>query len=152
MLIVTTAALPWMTGTAVNPLLRAAYLAKDKGRKASALATRLLGALGGRRVGRRGGRGARPARAGAHVRSGLRLGREGTRASCRLQQLMHASCEHVSPFLPLQVTLMIPWLAKADQSKVFPNNTTFETPEQQEEVRAVQELALAGALGGSSRP
>lgn len=30
---------------------------------------------------------------------------------------------------------MIPWLAKADQSKVFPNNTTFDTPEQQEEVR-----------------
>jgi hypothetical protein len=33
----------------------------------------------------------------------------------------------------LQVTLVIPWLAAPDQHMVFPGNTVFDTPEQQEE-------------------
>uniref|UniRef100_A0A7S1YBU4 Digalactosyldiacylglycerol synthase n=1 Tax=Grammatophora oceanica TaxID=210454 RepID=A0A7S1YBU4_9STRA len=65
--IVTTAALPWMTGTAVNALLRAAYLCK----------------------GRKGAGG--------------------------------------------KVTLMLPWLDKDDQSRVYGKDNVFETQADQEE-------------------
>ncbi|CAL8467905.1 g7443 [Coccomyxa elongata] len=61
--IVSTASIPWMTGTAVNPLLRAAYMA-------------------------------------------------------------HCT--------DLKVTFVAPWLAKCDQDAVFPNDLSFEAPEEQE--------------------
>ena len=33
----------------------------------------------------------------------------------------------------LQVTLVIPWLAKPDQAMVFPHGQTFQSPEEQED-------------------
>ena len=60
--IVTTASLPWMTGTAVNPLLRAAYLAMAN----------------------------------------------------------------------KKVTLVVPWVPKEDQAKIFPGGRTFNTPDEQD--------------------
>jgi hypothetical protein len=106
--IVTTAALPWMTGTAVNPLLRAAYLARDEEQR-----VRLC--------------------AGLHT-------------SAELQQHANqcSACVHghnMASFSSLlflqgesgsQVNLVIPWLAPADQAKVFPNNLKFDTPADQE--------------------
>jgi hypothetical protein len=77
--IVTTASLPWMTGTAVNPLLRAAYLANADD--------------GGGGDGGGGGSG------------------EGARR---------------------RVTLMLPWLNKSDQERVFPGAVTFDSPSDQE--------------------
>lgn len=57
-------------------------------------------------------------------------------ASDRAQH-MHAPCPDRRGRARAQVTLVIPWLAAADQEMIFPNNQTFETPEAQEQfVRA----------------
>ena len=32
----------------------------------------------------------------------------------------------------MQVTLVVPWLAQADQIRVFPNNLVFKEPSEQE--------------------
>ncbi|KIY95412.1 hypothetical protein MNEG_12549 [Monoraphidium neglectum] len=79
--IVTTASLPWMTGTAVNPLLRAAYLANE-GEPATGDADGVTGGV-------TGGAGRR-------------------------------------------VTLLLPWLNKSDQERVFPGAVTFDSPTDQE--------------------
>lgn len=86
--IVTTASLPWMTGTAVNPLLRAAYLANE-----GAEAEGKLGEVG------EDGKAAGGACGGAGRR---------------------------------RVTLLLPWLNKSDQERVFPGAVTFDSPSDQE--------------------
>ena len=46
-------------------------------------------------------------------------------------RVLHLQGEETSP--KPKVTLMIPWLAKSDQSAVFPNGITFNSPEEQEQ-------------------
>eukprot|EP00887_Chlorella_sp_A99_P006969 scaffold2.g6969.t1 len=111
--IVTTAALPWMTGTAVNPLLRAAYLARD-------------------RHARRSGAGGSTGRGGGSMGRGSAK-RRGRVAGGALRLHAPRPAAASPPGRPARrVTLMIPWLAKADQGKVYPNGMTFDSPEEQE--------------------
>jgi hypothetical protein len=76
-----------MTGTAVNPLLRAAYLANE-----------------GEPEGEASGRGGDAAGASASGGGGKRR----------------------------HVTLLLPWLNKSDQERVFPGAVTFDSPDDQE--------------------
>lgn len=83
-----------MTGTAVNPLLRAAYMAHCTDLK-----------VGG------------PQALPNHTSFWPNI-------FSQVQEPHH--------FCLYQVTFVAPWLAKCDQDAVFPNNLSFEAPEEQE--------------------
>lgn len=101
MCVVTTASLPWQTGTAINPLLRAAYLAHKTKCQVSFVRLRL------RKTG-----------------DTLYIEIREPRLSVRGTLTVHCGrCE--------QVTLVIPWLSVDEQKKIFPKNLSFETPGEQ---------------------
>eukprot|EP00798_Chlamydomonas_sp_ICE-L_P023527 gene23527-9050_t len=109
--IVTTASLPWMTGTSINPLLRAAYLAADGSRKVTLVIPWI-------------------SKTDQACVFPPNIELDTPQQQEDINPLLRAA--YLAADGSRKVTLVIPWISKTDQACVFPD-IEFGTPQQQEE-------------------